>query len=107
MYFATIDDYYIGDSAVYYHVAGKLDLAPILKHRLNQGESIEEAVARWDSEQHWLADWNSKTPIAGFYKNCKVVFEMKSSAFYSSMKHKKLLNNIRNINVTTISIVNP
>lgn len=104
MYFATIDDYYIGDSAVYYHVAGKLDWAPILKHRLNQGESIEEAVARWDSEQHWPADWNNKTPIPGFHKNCKVAFEMKSSTFYSSMKHKKLLKNIRNINVTTISV---
>ena len=105
MYFATIDDYYIGNGAVYYHIVGKLDLAPILKHRLNQGETVAEAIVRWDNEQHWLADWNSKVPIANFQKNCKVAFDMKSSTFYAFMKHKAVLRDIRNINVTTITVV--
>lgn len=56
MYYAQIDDYYVRDGAVYYHVVGRLDLAPILKHRLNRSEQQAEAVARWELEQHWLAD---------------------------------------------------
>lgn len=27
MYYAQIDDYYVRDGAVYYHVVGRLDLA--------------------------------------------------------------------------------
>ena len=54
MYYAQIDDYYVRDGAVYYHVVGRLDLAPILKHRLNRSEQQAEAVARWELEQHWL-----------------------------------------------------
>ena len=43
MYYAQIDDYYVRDGAVYYHVVGRLDLAPILKHRLNRSEQQAEA----------------------------------------------------------------
>lgn len=69
MYTAIIDEFYTNGSAVFYHVAGKLDLAPILMHRLNQGETVEEAIARWNTEQHWLADWSGSTPVPGFRKN--------------------------------------
>lgn len=30
MYYAEVDDYFVRDDAVYYHVVGKLDMAPIL-----------------------------------------------------------------------------
>ena len=53
MYYAEVDDYFVRDDAVYYHVVGKLDMAPILLHRLNRSETLEEAVARWSTEQHW------------------------------------------------------
>lgn len=51
MYYAQIDDYYVRDGAWYYHVVGRLDLAPILKHRLNRSEQQAEAVAvgSWSS----------------------------------------------------------
>ena len=48
MYYAQIDDYYVRDGAVYYHVVGRLDLAPILKHRLNRSEQQAEAAASSD-----------------------------------------------------------
>ena len=66
MYYAQIDDYYVRDGAVYYHVVGRLDLAPILKHRLNRSEQQAEAVARWELEQHWLADWNHTASSRAF-----------------------------------------
>ena len=66
MYYAEVDDYFVRDDAVYYHVVGKLDMAPILLHRLNRSETLEEAVARWSTEQHWLADWSHNRPFDGF-----------------------------------------
>ena len=104
MYTAIIDEFYTNGSAVFYHVAGKLDLAPILMHRLNQGETVEEAIARWNTEQHWLADWSGSTPVPGFRKSCRVVFDMKSSTFYHTVKHDRVIKQVRNINVTGISV---
>ena len=49
--------------------AGKPDLAPILMHLLNQGETAEEATARRNTEQHRLADRSGSTPVPGFRKN--------------------------------------
>ena len=57
-----------GKSAVFCHAAGKPDLAPILMHRLNQGETAEEAIARRNTEQHRLADRSGSTPVPGFRK---------------------------------------
>lgn len=54
-----------GKSAVFCHVGGKPDLAPILMHRLNQGET----AARRNTEQHRLADRSGSTPVPGFRKN--------------------------------------
>ena len=90
MYYAQIDDYYVRDGAVYYHVVGRLDLAPILKHRLNRSEQQAEAVA----------DWNHAAPFEGFYPNCTVAFEINSSTYYPTMRHKKKLEHVRNINVS-------
>ena len=59
-----------GKSAVFCHAAGKPDLAPILMHRLNQGETAEEATARRNTEQHRLADRSGSTPVPGFGKTC-------------------------------------
>ena len=100
MYYAQIDDYYVRDGAVYYHVVGRLDVAPILKHRLNRSEQQAEAVARWELEQHWLADWNHAASFEGFYPNCTVAFEINSSTYYPTMRHKKKLEHVRNINVS-------
>ena len=102
MYYAEVDDYFVRDDAVYYHVVGKLDMAPILLHRLNRSETLEEAVARWSTEQHWLADWSHNRPFDGFCKNCKVAFEIRSSTYYPTMQHERPLKCVRNINVSGI-----
>ena len=102
MYYAKVDDYFIRGNAIFYHVVGKLDLAPILQHRLNQSETLEEAVAHWNSEQHWLADWNNQSPFQGFCLNCEVAFDIKSSTYYPTMKHDQNLSCVRNINITSI-----
>ncbi len=105
MYYAKIDDYYISKDAIFYRVSGKLDLAPILKHRLNQSETTDLAVARWDGEQHWLADWKSTSLFKGFYSGCEVAFDINSSTYYKIVKQKTVLNSVRNINVSSIQLI--
>lgn len=103
MYYAKVDDYYVNNDAIFYHLSEKLDMAPILQNRLNNCEKTEEAIARWSIEQHWLADWNHTTCFKGYQKNCTVTFDIKSSTYYHTMKHKnKRLENVRNINVSVI-----
>lgn len=103
MYYAKIDDYFVNNDAIFYHLSEKLDMAPILQNRLNNSEKIEEAIARWSIEQHWLADWNHKNCFKGYHKNCTVAFDIKSSTYYHTMKHKnKRLENVRSINVSVI-----
>lgn len=103
MCYAKIIDYYVTANAVFYQLSVKLDLAPILKHPLNQGETIELAIAHWDSEQHWLADWKNNTPFEGFYPGCEVAFEINSSTYYNSVKHKNTIKSVRNINISSIT----
>ncbi len=80
-------------------------MAPILKRRLNKSESVEEAIAHWDHEQHWLACWNSNVPLEGFYPNCEVAFDISSSTYYHTMKHEKTLYAVRNINLSSLKLV--
>ncbi len=105
MYYAKIDDYYATDNAIFYRVAGKLDMAPILKHRLNKSETVEEAISRWDQEQHWLACWDTTAVLEGFYPNCEVAFEISSSTYYKTMKHEKTLRFVRNINLSSLKVI--
>ena len=105
MYYTKINDYYISKNAIFYRVLGKLDLAPILKHRLNQLETTDLAVARWDTEQHWLADWKNTSVFEGFYPGCEVAFEINSSTYYKTIKHETTLNSVRNINISSIKLV--
>lgn len=103
MYYAKIDDCYISDNAVFYRVSQKLPMDAIVYNRLNKSESIEDAVTHWKHEQHWLADWKNKTPFDGFYKNCEVSFEIASSTYYPTMRHKStVLEDVRNINIINI-----
>ncbi len=105
MYYAKIDDYFVTKDAIFYRVVGKLDMAPILKHHLNKSETVEEAISRWDYEQHWLACWGSNSVVDGFYPNCEVAFGISSSTYYKTMKHETTLHNVRNINSNHLKIV--
>lgn len=103
MYQATISDCYVCSNGVFYRLGDKMDLAPILHNRLNNDESRDQAIERWKSEQHWLADWNSRQPFDGYCKNCRVTFEIRSSTFYSTMRHNSdILRDVRNINAFNI-----
>ncbi len=77
-----------------------------IKHKLNNDETIELAVERWEKEQHWLADWENDTLLPGFYPNCTVSFDINSSRFYKTMNHNnEKLKNVRNINVNRIKVI--
>lgn len=103
---ATVSDYYIQGDAIFYKLSHKLDMAPILLHRLNKSESKDQAIERWKTEQHWLADWSSAEPFEGYKSGCEVEFEMSSSTFYRAIYHgNERLSDVRNINTTKIRLI--
>lgn len=98
-------DCYVTDRAVFYRLEQKLDMATILSHPVNSGESESETKKLWHNEQHWLADWGASNPIDGYTENCTVDFEIRSSRFYKSMKHGSTeLKYIRNLMVDYIKL---
>lgn len=61
MYYAKIDDYFVNNDAIFYHLSEKLDMAPILQNRLNNSEKIEEAIADGVSNNTGLQTGITKT----------------------------------------------
>lgn len=100
---ANLIDCYVTSDAVFYRLDGKIDMASILAHHLNNSETEEMAKERWHTEQHWLADWEHNKPFEGYTKNCTATFDMRSSRFYEKMKHgSQSLQFVRNITVNKI-----
>lgn len=61
MYYAKIDDYFVNNDAIFYHLSEKLDMALILQNRLNNSEKIEEAIADGVSNSTGLQTGITKT----------------------------------------------
>ena len=82
-------------------------MAPIVEHRLNKNETLEQVKERRHIETHWLADWGSTKPVEGYRKGCTVSFNITSSTFYDTMRHDgEPLYNIRNINISNLKFIN-
>ncbi len=106
MYCAKIDKFYVSPNGIFYHINDKVNALDILKHKLNNDETMELVVERWDKEQHWLVDWNKDNLVEGFYPNCTVSFDISSSRFYRTMNHvDEKLENVRNINVKRMKVI--
>lgn len=102
-YHALIIDFWETDDAYYYKLQDKIPLQILLQYTLTQKETRAQAEQRWPEEVHWLADWDK---IGSPDLNGRdVVFEMKSSRYYSKIKHREMLYKVRNINISQIASI--
>ena len=97
-------------NALFYQLQDKVSLGNILSVSLGKPELSEEVPSHYESETHWLADWDFKTEnlfnSINETNEVEVEFEIKSTAYIKDMRHDhKSIGSCRNLNAIKIEPV--
>ena len=94
-------------NALFYKLKTKLSLETIQAVFTSAPELQKDIPDHWETESHWLADWNLSS--LELFDNMaegveiEVSFEVKSTTYNRNMKHgDKFIGPCSNVNVTTV-----
>ena len=71
-----------------------------------RGESSTQSQERWETETHWLADWDGLITFSDYKTGCVAEFDISSSSYLRKMYHDGVnIGSVRNLNIKTVKII--